>query len=157
MPIFLVLIAVPLAEIATFIIVGGKIGVFATLLGVLATATAGAILLRNQGLAVINRIRDDLARDRMPARPLADAAMIAAAGLLLLTPGFLTDSMGLMLFVPPVRDWIWRKGVARFGEVQVHSQSSHRSTNEPPVIDLNEGDYETRGDGESPWQPRDKS
>lgn len=158
MPIFLALIAVPLAEIATFILVGGAIGVAATLLMTLLTAVAGTILLRQQGFAVLNRIRDDLARDRMPGRPLADGAMIAAAGIMLLTPGFITDSIGLLLFIPAIRDVIWRIAKAKFGDRIVASASAAgRSTTsgETRIVDLDENEYRSRNDPSSPWSAQD--
>ncbi len=101
-------LVVPILEIAVFILVGGQIGVGWTLLLVLATAIAGTMLLRQQGFGVLNRIRDDVNAGRMPAAALADGVMILVAGILLLTPGFVTDALGLLLFFPPFRHWVWR-------------------------------------------------
>ena len=103
MPLFLLFLAVPLIEIALFIVIGGEIGVVATLAMVLVTAVAGSLLLRQQGIATLNRIRAELEQNRIPARPIADGAMIAVAGLLLLTPGFFTDFCGFLLFIPGIR------------------------------------------------------
>ncbi|MBO6717136.1 MAG: FxsA family protein [Rhizobiaceae bacterium] len=101
------LLAVPLAEIATFVVVGGQIGVLATIGLVLATAVTGSILLRIQGFGVMARIRASLDAGGMPGRDLVHGFMIMAAGLLLLTPGFITDTVGLLLFVPAIRDLAW--------------------------------------------------
>lgn len=95
---------VPILEIATFVVVGSHIGVLATLLLVMATSVAGAALLRIQGLGTLARIRAQVDRGALPDRELAHGAMIFVAGLLLLMPGFLTDVVGLLLFIPPVRD-----------------------------------------------------
>lgn len=106
--VFLLLIAIPALEIAVFIVVGGRIGVLATLALVLLTAVIGTLLLRVQGLSVVARIRAETDRGRLPGRELGDGLMIVIAAVLLLTPGFVTDTAGLVLFVPAVRAAIWR-------------------------------------------------
>jgi UPF0716 protein FxsA len=103
MPIFLPLVLVPLIEIALFIELGGWLGLWPTLAIVVLTALAGATLIRAQGLAALGEIRRRLERGEDPTGPLAHGALIVAAGLLLLTPGFFTDSLGLVLLVPAVR------------------------------------------------------
>jgi UPF0716 protein FxsA len=103
----ILLLVVPLAEIATFVLVGSKIGVLPTIGLVLLTATTGAILLRVQGFGIVSRIRADLDAGRLPGREMANGLMVFAAGLLLLMPGFITDTIGLLLFIPPVRDAVF--------------------------------------------------
>lgn len=98
----------PILEIAAFVVVGSHIGVLATVALVVATSVMGAALLRIQGLGTLARIRAQVDRGTVPDRELAHGAMILVAGLLLLMPGFLTDAVGLLLFVPPVRDAAWR-------------------------------------------------
>ena len=97
------LVVVPIVEIAVFIEVGGAVGLWPTLGVVVATAIAGAALLRYQGLATLARARAALARNEMPLREVIDGVFLLAAGLLLLTPGFVTDGAGFLLFVPGVR------------------------------------------------------
>ncbi|MGF1609390.1 MAG: FxsA family protein [Kiloniellales bacterium] len=97
-------IAVPLLEIAVFIQVGGLIGLWPTLALVLLTAVAGTWLLRLQGLATLSRARSQLDQGVLPARELFDGLCLLFAGALLLTPGFVTDALGLLLFVPALRD-----------------------------------------------------
>ena len=97
------LVVVPIVEIAVFIEVGGAIGLWPTLGIVVATAIAGAALLRHQGMATLARARVALARNEMPLREVIDGVFLLAAGLLLLTPGFVTDSAGFLLFVPGIR------------------------------------------------------
>lgn len=101
-------LVVPILEIAVFILVGQQIGLGWTLLLILVTAIAGTMLLRQQGFGVLNRIRDDVNAGRMPAEAMADGVLILVAGILLLTPGFVTDALGLLLFVPAFRAWVWR-------------------------------------------------
>ncbi len=108
MIIFLALVITPLVEIAVFIEIGGFIGLWPTLFVVIATAAAGTWLLRSQGWGVMNRARATLAGGEFPAREVFDGACILVAGALLLTPGFVTDAAGLLLFVPTVRAYIGR-------------------------------------------------
>jgi UPF0716 protein FxsA len=96
-------IGVPILEIAAFIEVGGRIGLGPTMAVVIATALAGAALLRHQGLATLHRARHSLAEGRMPIAEVFDGLCLIFAGGLLLTPGFVTDSVGLLLFVPGLR------------------------------------------------------
>jgi len=100
----LAFVAVPIIEIAIFIQVGGLIGLFPTLLIVLATAVAGTALLRSQGLRTLQSARSTLDRGGFPARELFDGVCILIGGVLLLTPGFFTDAVGLLLLLPPFRD-----------------------------------------------------
>ena len=99
-------IAVPLIEIALFIQVGGWLGLWPTLGIVIATAFAGAYLVRSQGRAEIERLRGRLRTLSDPTEPLAHGAMILFSGALLLTPGFFTDAVGFALLVPGVRRWL---------------------------------------------------
>ena len=165
MPLFLLFLVVALIEIAMFIVIGGEIGVIATLAMVLVTAIAGSLLLRQQGIATLNRIRSELEQNRLPARPIADGAMIAVAGLLLLTPGFFTDFCGFLLFVPGVRSAIFSYLSSRITMVHAGSggfgagQAQHRGgTNRPGpdggvTIDLDEDDFQSRPRSDSPWRP----
>ncbi|TNE93282.1 MAG: FxsA family protein, partial [Rhodobacteraceae bacterium] len=102
--IFLAFVAVPLIEIGLFIQVGGLIGLWPTLGIVLLTAIVGTSLVRREGARALDDLRSSLNELRDPSRPLAHGAMILVAGVLLLTPGFFTDAVGLSLLVPPVRD-----------------------------------------------------
>ena len=110
--VLLAFILTPLVEIAVFIQVGGLIGLWPTLAIVVMTAIIGTWLLRWQGLATLARAQDSLAQQRFPVREVFDGLCLIFAGALLLTPGFVTDFVGFMLFVPWVRDWlrglVWR-------------------------------------------------
>ncbi|MEZ5872993.1 MAG: FxsA family protein [Nitratireductor sp.] len=97
------LLVVPIIEISLFVVVGNAIGLFPTLSIVLVTAVIGSILLRYQGISTLMAIRRDMNDGGLPGRELANGAMIVIAGILLLTPGFFTDSIGFLLFLPPVR------------------------------------------------------
>jgi UPF0716 protein FxsA len=117
MPLLLAFIAVPIIEIALFIQVGGAIGLWPTILIVILTAVAGAWLLRRQGVAAVSRLQAAMARGEDPSGPLAHGALLLVAGVLLLTPGFFTDAVGLALMSPAARAavirWAGPRMVAR--------------------------------------------
>ena len=105
----------PLAELAVLVYVGTVIGLLYTLLIVAATGMAGAILARYQGLATLSKIRSALEQGVMPSAELFDGAMILGGGLLLLTPGIITDVVGLAVLVPQSRRVVgkWLRAWAR--------------------------------------------
>ena len=111
---FLIFIVVPIAEIAVFIQVGRHIGVLPTLLLIVANAVVGLALVRWQGFATLRRAQESLARGVLPARELMDGLLILAAGLLLLTPGLVTDAVGWLLLLPPTRAVIRATLLRRF-------------------------------------------
>ena len=100
---FLLFTIVPIVELYLLIKVGKLIGALPTVLLVLAISVAGAWLVRAQGFAILTRIQADLAQGRIPAAGLLDGALALLGGLLLLTPGFFTDFLGLFFLAPPTR------------------------------------------------------
>ena len=111
---FALFVLVPIAEIVLFVVVGQRIGVWWLLGLVLLTALVGAAMVSRQGRSVWADLKAEFGDGRFPGKQLAHAAMIVAAGSLLLTPGFLTDAVGLLLLVPSVREWIRIRLVRRF-------------------------------------------
>lgn len=109
---------VPVVELAVLLKVGRYIGILNTISIVLLTGVAGAVLARSQGLKIIKKIQDDLNMGIVPADKLIDGAMILSGGLLLLTPGFITDFAGFMILIPYtrglVKNWVKRKIKDRF-------------------------------------------
>lgn len=103
-------LVVPVLELLLFIYVQNRIGLGLLLIGVVMTAAAGAFLFRMQGLAVWKSVRGELAAGRPPGRQLVHGAMVLMGGALLLTPGFLTDAVGLLLMIPFVREGLRRLG-----------------------------------------------
>ncbi|MFQ6093502.1 MAG: FxsA family protein [bacterium] len=103
----------PLLELALLIEIGTRIGVGATLAGVVATGVLGAALAKSQGLGAIRRMREELAAGLLPADALLDGAIILVGGLLLLTPGLITDGCGFVCLIPSTRralkSWLRRK------------------------------------------------
>ena len=106
MRLFLLLLIVPLVEIGLFIQVGGFIGLWPTLFIVVATAVAGAMLIRLQGLHILSQIRNSVAAGQDPSTALLHGLLVFVSSLLLLTPGFFTDAVGLGLLFPQVRDFV---------------------------------------------------
>ena len=98
-----IFIAIPLIEIGLFIEVGGRIGMWPTILIVVATAIIGTALLRQQGLSALSRLQNSLAMGEPPLAPVFDGFCLLAAAILLLTPGFFTDTLGFLLFISPLR------------------------------------------------------
>jgi UPF0716 protein FxsA len=98
-----VFLVVPLLELAVIIQVGQTIGVAETILLLIAVSVAGGWLVKREGVGVLRRIQAAVSAGRVPGRELADGALIMFAGALLLTPGFLSDVLGIALLLPPVR------------------------------------------------------
>jgi UPF0716 protein FxsA len=105
MPLLLIIlfIVVPIAELYVIIKVGELIGVWPTLILLLADALLGSWLLKHEGRGAWRRFNEALAARRFPGREVADGALIIVGGTLLLTPGFLTDIVGALLLLPPTR------------------------------------------------------
>lgn len=104
-----VFVAVGIAELAVLAAVESRIGLAGTLLLVVATGVAGAFLMSRQGLGVWRAFQADLQRGIFPGR-LAEGVLVLVAGALLFAPGFITDSVGLLLMAPPVRREVIRRG-----------------------------------------------
>lgn len=143
------LLLIPALEIAVFIVVGSKIGVLATLALVILTAAIGSVLLRVQGFGVLSRIRTETEAGRLPGREVGNGVMILAAGLLLLTPGFVTDAIGFLLFVPAVRAWLWRLLASRVTVVVGGMNGPRPRRPRDGVVDLDPEDF-----SETPRPPR---
>jgi len=99
----LAFIAVPLVELALLIKIGQYLGVMGTLGVVVLTGLLGSVLAASQGSRALRQIREDMMAGRMPTQSILDGALVLAAGLLLITPGLLTDSVGFFLLIPPGR------------------------------------------------------
>ena len=105
MPLLLVLlfIVVPIAELALLIQVGQLIGVWWTIALLLADAVIGSMLLRSQTRTAWRRFNEALGQGRIPHREVVDGVLVIFGGVLLLTPGFITDVFGLLFLFPPTR------------------------------------------------------
>lgn len=145
------LLFIPIVEIAVFILVGGQIGIVATLGMILLTAVIGSILLRVQGFSTLNRIQMKLHEKELPGEDLVNGVMIIVAGVLLLTPGFVTDSIGFLLFFPPFRKLLW---TAVASKVVIHTPPDfgpRRGPTEDDVVDLDPSEFSEQKNPDSPW------
>jgi len=114
MPFALILfIAMPIIEIAVLLRVGDSLGWLATLGIVVLTAVLGTAMLRQQGLATLNKARQRMSSGEMPAEQLLEGILLMIGGVLLLTPGFVTDAFGFACLVPWTRQWLARRIAAR--------------------------------------------
>lgn len=105
---FLLFTIVPVIELYFLIQVGKVIGALPTVALLIFMAFAGAWLARAQGFFILRRITTELSQGRLPAAELLDGAIVLTGGILLLTPGFVTDVMGLILLFPPSRAMVKR-------------------------------------------------
>ena len=139
--ILLAFIAVPIIEIAVFLEVGGRIGVLNTILMIVITAIIGTWLLRSQGLQTLQRAQESLNQNVFPVSEVFDGLCLMMAGGLLLTPGFVTDVFGFVLFVPwfrrILREIAW-SFLARSSQAGVWTNAENRrgpGGNGPATID----------------------
>tara|TARA_B100001142_G_scaffold329245_1_gene391852 strand:- start:509 stop:1003 length:495 start_codon:yes stop_codon:yes gene_type:complete len=107
--VLLILIVVPIIEIAVFIQLGSEIGIWNTIILILLTAIIGAWLLKGQGLATLQRAQENIQNQVFPVAEVFDGLCLALAGVLLLTPGFVTDAGGFLLFLPKFRAMLRRQ------------------------------------------------
>lgn len=124
---FLAFTLIPVAEIYLIIKLGGFLGAFNTVAIIILTGFAGAALARMQGLETMLRVRHSLQQGLVPAEEMVDALLIFIAGIVLLTPGFITDAAGLLLLFTPSRFYIKRFLRRKFdqwnkdGRIQYHN------------------------------------
>ncbi|MBL4583887.1 MAG: FxsA family protein [Pseudomonadales bacterium] len=137
---FLMFLLIPLAEMWLLIEVGSVIGGLSTLGLVVLTAFIGVNLLRRQGVQTLQRFQAKAASGQLPGKEIIEGMMLAVAGVLLLTPGFLTDTIGFMLLVPGIRTWLFSLVGHRIGMMGQAGQSSFRA-----------GGFQSGGFGQPPF------
>jgi UPF0716 protein FxsA len=160
LPVLPLILILPFAEIAGFVIVGREIGVLPTLGLVVLSSVIGFALLRIQGLDILGRIRREMERGNVPGREMTHGVMILLAGFLLMVPGFITDIFGLLLFIPWVRDRVWqllgRKIVVSGASFRTRRRGPEDHRKSEKTIDLDADDYTSSNNSDTPWRlPRD--
>ncbi len=126
---FLLFIFVPMIEIALFIQIGGLLGFWPTMFLVLITAFVGANLVRGQSIMTAVSIQQRLSQGDIPAQQMLEGVMLAVAGAMLLTPGFMTDALGILVLLPAPRAWLAKELMKRAkNNSNVHFQSYHQQT-----------------------------
>lgn len=135
------IIALPLIEIMVFIQVGSAIGALPTILLTVVTAMAGLVMLRTQGISLLMRIQSEMNAGRVPGRDVIHGALMVIASIFLLIPGFASDTVGLLLFIPPLREMLVSLVISR-ANVVVTTGGRTGPRHSDTVVDLDEGDWE---------------
>jgi len=132
LPILLLLfIVVPIAELAVIIQVGQEIGVWWTIAILIADSILGSLLMRSQGRIAWRRFNETAQAGRVPAREVLDGVLVIFGGAFLLTPGFITDIIGVVFLLPPTRALVRRFLVKRFADRMIVAAQT-RATGWPP-------------------------
>ena len=111
---FLLFTIIPLIEVWVLIHVGQQIGAFNTIALIVLSGILGAWLARSQGFYIISKIQYELSQGQMPTESLTDGLIILAGAILLITPGFVTDTMGLILLIPQSRTFVKKIVTSQF-------------------------------------------
>lgn len=146
MRLLLLFILVPIIEVALFIKIGGLLGLWATLLIIFLTAVIGTFLVKNQGIAVIDKIKRNLLAFKDPTESIAHAALILVAGILLLTPGFFTDIVGFLLMIPQLRGFVYFWIKSRLRLKGFSTEKENVDTNYKDSFTIIEGEYSNKDD-----------
>jgi UPF0716 protein FxsA len=136
--------ALPVLDIASLIEVGDRIGVWPTVVAVVAAAVGGTLLVRAQGLAILAQARATLSEGWFPARAVFDGACVLIGGALLIFPGFVSDVIGLLLLAPPVRgllSWSIDAQVRRSGRFAVWTVQDDTPPGSPRTGPTIDGEY----------------
>ncbi|MBO9654076.1 membrane protein FxsA [Rhizobium sp. BR 250] len=160
----IVILIMPILEIAGFIIVGKAIGLWLTLALVLFTSFLGLLILRLGGIGMVRNLQDAGRTGAQPADELVNGAMRVVAGILLFIPGFITDILGLLLLSPAIRRFFWKAFGPRvvvsgsFRQSGPQSGSGFRNDRGPAgnskVVDLDEEEFHREGPKDSPWSQK---
>ncbi|GGA63152.1 membrane protein FxsA [Neiella marina] len=122
MPFLILILLVPIVELTVLIQVGSQIGALGAIGLTVLTAIVGLSLVRSQGLGVMQRAQQNMAQGQTTAPEVIEGGMLAFAGLCLLIPGFITDALGALLLLPPLRQQFAKSVLTsrfiRFGHAQ---------------------------------------
>lgn len=122
MKVLLLFLAMPLIEVAAFVKIGGQIGAFWTIVLTVFTAFLGAFLVRTQGIRTLFNVKDQLAHGQLPAVAVVEGIILLVCGALLLTPGFISDTLGFLGLIPVIRTALASRIMTR---VMVNQMGGH--------------------------------
>lgn len=153
--ILLCFILVPIIEIYVLVSVGTEIGAFNTILAVIITAVIGTVLLRQQGVQTLAKVQRSMQRGIPPAVELLEGALLLIGGVLLLTPGFITDLLGFSFLIPQSRHFLAAR-VLKSVVLTAHSDRSNpvRGPQDKTRGHIIEGEYRQEQEDE-PSQDKD--
>jgi len=143
----LLFVGIPLAELFFLIKVGAQIGAFPTIFLTLFTAVMGGWMVRLQGFSTLLRVREAMERGEVPAIELLEGAILLICGILLLLPGFITDVVGFLFLIPPVRRWLLAIGLQSSGILRPIQGAASTARRKQEVID---GEYRREDDDTAP-------
>ena len=146
MPFIVIFLVIPFVELAIFASVSEHIGIWTTLSLAFITAIIGGLLVKYQGIQTIFSMRQAMDQGKMPISEIFDGFCLVAAGALLITPGFLTDTIGFTLLVPPARAAL-RHFIKNHTKWAVSGGEWQRRPQDPNII---EGEYEHVDGDKSP-------
>ena len=155
----LVFLVVPIVELYVIVQVAGGIGVLETLGLLILVSIVGAWLVKFQGVFIINRIQSQLTRGEMPADALIDGGLVLFAGALMLTPGFVTDAVGVVLLLPPTRApfraLVKRRFTGRIATFTSAGSTSGMWTSDDTIVDVegHESNDSDNQQGLGEWRP----
>ncbi|EJF74500.1 FxsA family protein [Bartonella alsatica] len=145
-----------LIEIAGFIFIGKEIGILATLSLVVFTAIVGSFLLRIQGLSLLKNIQYELIQGHKLKNNIINDAFIILGAILLILPGFVSDILGILLLIKPIRSIIWHLFESFRKKLNTHTKNKPNAQNDSEkIIDLKAEDYKIYDITESPWRQND--
>jgi UPF0716 protein FxsA len=143
----LIFLLVPIAELYVIVQVADSAGVGTTIALLVAVSVLGSWLVKREGLGVVRRMQEALARAELPTNQLVDGVLILFAGALMLTPGFLTDVLGLVLLIPPTRAAVRSVMLRRF-RTRIESGLGFAAAGPGGAAGM--WSWSTSGDGASP-------
>ncbi len=152
---FIIFAILPIIEIMVLVNVTQEIGGWNTFFLVLVTAFIGAYLVRHQGIATLTAAQQKMQSGAVPEQEMAEGVLLLIAGVLLVTPGFITDGLGFLLSLPMTRPYIAKQLLSRVavkvssqGGAHFHQQQWQAKWQSPPSQDddVIEGEYETKSD-----------
>lgn len=149
MPFFIIFILVPIIEIYVFIQVGDEIGIATTLLLAFITAILGGTIIKYQGLATLHAVQESMRHGKAPMAEIFDGFCLVAAGATLITPGFVTDTIGFLLLVPAVRRFL-RHHIGKYIEMRSMNDINPGHPYPPRDPDIIEAEYTRVEDEDEP-------
>ncbi|WP_276197521.1 FxsA family protein [Ferrimonas senticii] len=144
-PLFLLFAVMPIVEIYLLMTVGSVLGALNTVAIVLLTAALGASLVRSQGLSTLMNVQRRLNQGELPGIEIMEGVLLAVAGVLLVTPGFVTDFIGLLLLTPFTRRWFAKAMLARVQVKAANGSAGFGAT-------FGQGGFSQGGFGQSPFE-----
>ena len=140
---FLFFIVIPLIEVMLFITIGKYIGLWNTIIIIIITGIIGAILVKSQGITILNKALEEIKSNKIPILSIFEGIAILIAGAFLLTPGFLTDTLGCILLIPKTRNLIISYITTHLKKRTVYKEkSTYYPDEEDKKNKIFEGDYE---------------